>query len=275
MIGPPPPGVLDLYSDHDGSPSLPRRGDTWLPIRLLPAVEAIRVQQNLRFVTEEVSSVGRVAWLWTDDNSNYVGIYTDGVLSGWLVKLNHEEPCLAPAYRSVENFVSRALATAPGQALGESAALDVGSIPTDVPAVVDDPVHVETDRQLALFFFERYASEADDDLRRVYAMSSMCLTPVADTHSLIRFLGDDDMWTPEAAIRLLELRRFDGAVSELEQLALNGHGNGDSAAMRLLVRQSTNASRAALKRLKTTLTGPKLEMLEMWMRGRLQPPWWN
>src|SRR5205085_1865357 len=147
--------------------------------------------------------IGRIAWLWSDDNSNFAGLYTDGPLAGWLVKLDHDEPMLAPAWRSVGSFLERLLDSAPGTAVA-NAAVDLPALPRDVPALEDGP------------------------------------------------------------------------VDEIERLACEGRANGDSAAMRLLVRMRTPGSEAAVARLKQDVTGPKRQALDQWisLRDRLPPPRW-
>ena len=272
-----PSEVIELYEDHDGTATLPRRGDAWLPVRLMPMREAIETQPALGELTASVADVGRIVWLWSDDNSNYLGVYTTGRLTGWLVKLNHEDPILTPAYRSVGTFLVRLLAAAPGTAPQGQAAIDLVMVPQDVPVIVDDPQHVDTDRMHARTLAEMYSHEADEDRRRVLSMSSICLTPVADTGSIAPFLREPDMWTPETAVLLMELRRFGGASEEVERLAREGSPNGDSAAMRLLVRLGNSASNAAIARLQGQLSGQKLRCLEQWvrLRDRMQPPRWE
>ena len=107
-------------------------------------------------------------------------------------------------------------------------------------------------------------------------MCAICLTPVADTRDVLSFLDDMDMWTPESAIGLLELRHYREGVEQLEKLAMLGTPNGDSAAMRLLVRMGTNQSKQAISRLQRNLKGRKLESLVDWKRHgrRLQRPRW-
>ena len=78
------------------------------------------------------------------------------------------------------------------------------------------------------------------------------------------------MWIPSAAVRLLEVRNWKSAVEQLETLALDGHPNGDSAAIRALARMDTDEARQAITRLRRSLTGQKLKVLEMWTSGRIQ-----
>jgi hypothetical protein len=276
-----PDDVLAIYRDHDGAARRPGRGEAYLPARLMPIDEVVEHQPLLDAAMAQSVMIGRIAWLWTDDNSNYVGVYTSGPLEGWWVKLDHEEPMLAPAWRSVASFLERLLDSAPGTARGDDVAADIPTIPRDVPAREDDPDHVARDRAIARSLTELYEKcDAGDveqeDLRRLYACCAMALTPARDVESLNGFLRDDDMWTPETAVRSLEFRNYRGPIGDLERLAREGHANGDSAALRLLVRMRTDESEALIERLKSELTGHKKQALDLWLNRResLPPPRW-
>src|SRR5215218_10336945 len=150
-----PAEVLTIYRDHDGSGRLPRRGDARLPARLLPVDEVLQVQSAIESAMAEAPSLGRIAWLWTDDNSNYAGVYTSGPFEGWLAKLDHEEPMLVPAWRSTNSFFERLLDAAPGTAPPGQAVVDLPMVPRDVPVLEDDPDQVSRDRALARLMTER------------------------------------------------------------------------------------------------------------------------
>ncbi|MGD9722517.1 MAG: hypothetical protein AB7O59_13510 [Pirellulales bacterium] len=275
-LGPLPADVLDLYRNHDGQAELPFRDDTWLSCRLVPIAEAIKMNEQCAWFVEGTPALGKITLLWTDDNSNYLGVYTTGELTSWLTVLNHEEPILVPAYRSAGAFYDRLVSTIPGLATEDDCAYDLTMVPRELPMIIDDPQHVTDDRSLATSFRDRYEREPDADMRRLYAMCAMCLTPAADTESLLPFLRDPDMWSPASAVTVLGLRGFTAAVDELERLARDGGANGDSAAMRELVRMDTNAARSAIARLKSSLSGQKLQVLEQWTEPRslLHPPRW-
>jgi hypothetical protein len=100
------------------------------------------------------------------------------------------------------------------------------------------------------------------------------LLPAPDTALAVELLQDPDMWTPEKAVVLLELRGYERAVPELEQLARGGHPNGDSAALRALARLQSPGAAAALERLQGVLAGQKRSLLDQWRRARLLPPRW-
>ena len=275
-VGGLPEGVLELYRAHNGSAQLPTEGSYSLPVRLMPVQEARDTTESLGEIDELTSPVGRIAWLWTDDNSNYVGAFTTGRLAGLLVKLIHDEPSLAPSYRSVTSFLTHLPSYSPTEAPTKEVVRDLYSLPQDLPATEDDPRYVESDRQLARHFAELALAESDVDTRRQFAECSICLTPVADTAEVVRFFVEDDMWTPALAVRLIELRGYGECVAELEQLAREGRPNGDSTAMRCLTRLNTQPAAEALGRLQAELSGQKLKLLQHWtrMKDRLTPPRW-
>jgi hypothetical protein len=236
-----PEELLALYRN-------PEDRDLHSTVRLMSIEEVL--QTNADLVSAGYIQAGPVSWHWTDDNSNYSGIYTEGPLKGWLTRLNHDEPTLIPAYRSVTSFLA--------YLAGSQDACGIPSLGFEMPLVEVDAAHTESDRQLAAYFRDRYQEEQGDDLKRHFAFCSICLTPPEHTPDVLVFFGDKDMWTPEAAVRLLELRRFEG----------------DSAAMRQLARLGTGAANDAIARLKQSLEGQKRQSLEMWQRVRLQPPRW-
>lgn len=263
--------AIAIYRDHDGSNELPEIGDKRLGARLMPIAEVIQFHEAIRKLPDSFTSVGNIAWLWTDDNSNYAGVYTGGPLRDWICILDHEEPMMTPAFRSIGGFLSRLLSDGMDDS-DQSPALPW--INRDIPEITSNAATVPDDRALSAHFRQQYINEKNADLRRLFAFCAISLTPTEDTNAVTEFLKDADIWTPEAAVRLLEVRNYKGDVTSLMQLAQHGRPNGDSAAMRLLARMETNESRQALAQLRQTLQGPKLKMLEMWTRVRLQPPRW-
>jgi hypothetical protein len=258
--------VLALYLDHDGSNSLPQRGTLVLTARLMPVAEVLTTQVAMNRI--RVPKTGAPIWLWTDDNSNYCGVYTDGPLSGWVTVIDHEEPMLAPAFRSVSSFVSQLLVESPNHDNGEVcdwAAYDIPQLTRKIPTLVPDPANFQQDRELSEHFRQKFRNEGDDGLRRLYAFCTICLTPFECTGEALAFLDEKDMWTPGAAIRLMELRRYPDAVERLERLAQLGIINTSNAALSYLVRLNTSQSREAISRLKTTLVGHSLRHLERLM----------
>jgi hypothetical protein len=244
-----PEDVLDLYRAFDGSAGAPRRGDHQLFSRLMPVAEAIDASRELDAVTAKWPRAGAVAWLWYDDNSNWVGVYTDGPLQGWVLRFEHDEPTAEPVWRSVESFLVRWLDSAEGTAAEDDVAYDLASVPHELPLVDESAAHTAADAALARAFTEKYEQEEKQGRRRFYGRCAMTLTPPSETASLARFLADDDMWTPATAAMIMSRRRFEGAVPALEALVRGGRPNGASAAARCLATFTSPAARAVLARL--------------------------
>ena len=255
--------VLEIYRDHDGSDAIPIVDGFPLAARLMPVKQVLKVQAMFAGA-KDLPKCGTVLWLWTDDNSNYCGVYADGPLAGWVTVFNHEEPMLVPVFRSVASFMALQLEDAKKDE--EERAVALPDFPREIPVVAPDPVNRERDGALGGQFVELYEGEKDDDLRRLHAFCAIHLTPFDRTDDVFRFFEDDDMWIPEEAVLLLQVRHWKRAVSELERLARDGHPNGDSAAMRLLALMDTREARDAIVRLRRELVGTKLERLEARIR---------
>ncbi|HEY3445125.1 MAG TPA: SMI1/KNR4 family protein [Myxococcales bacterium] len=275
----PPPAVATLYRDHDGSNAALRSRTGRLCARILPIKDAIAANAGLADALSAEPLPGRVLWFSSDDNSNYVGIFLDGPLAGWVTALDHDEPEYTPAFRSVSTSLNRLVSrTRFAQDNDENRdserAIDIPSLPRDVPTLHAAQATDESDRVLALQLLDRYRREEDEDKKRTWALCSLCLLPVGDTSLALELLSDPDMWTPEKAVILLEMRGCSAAVPQLEMLARDGGPNGDSAAMRALARLHTPEAEAAVARLERKLTDGKRSFLDLWRGRKLNPPRW-
>jgi hypothetical protein len=108
-LGTMPGEVLAVYQTHNGSNSLPRGRCGSAAAWLMPVDEVIGIGASIRSLGDRLPALGRIGWLWTDDNSNYCGIYIDGPLKNWLCVFDHEEEMLTAAFRSISSFMSRLL----------------------------------------------------------------------------------------------------------------------------------------------------------------------
>jgi hypothetical protein len=267
IVGPLPDEVLAIYRRCNGTPAPPARPDwRWLPIRLMPIDEALRICAAIT----ETAQLGSVVWLWTDDNSNYCGLSLDGPAGGWVARFDHENQMLTPSFRSLTHFCC-ALWAAIANDVDEIC--DVNDIPADVPEVRPVGKHLREDRQLATTFLNLFRAEQNEDQRRLYAFSSMCLTPVEDTKEVPHFLDDPDPYTADAAVKILEIRRFPGGIDGLEKLARTRRGGW---ALRWLVLLDSSEARQAIARLRQTLDKDGLSDLDRFIKRRdsLPPATW-
>lgn len=227
-----PPDLERLYRDHDG---MAAAGE--LPMRLLSAAEVVRETTAVREVQPEFLEPG--AWLfWSDDNSNYAGIFLQGVLAPRAFVLDHEEPDPTPRFFDVRSLL-RHLVSGAGDIVGEDL--------RDYPATEELGPSPAEDRELGRRFLSEHAA-APDDSRSAFA--ALALLPPQDAELAVPLLRSPNMWIQERACVLLGRRRYEPAIPELLQVARGGMHNGKGAAVRALQQMSTPAAEAALQALK-------------------------
>jgi len=162
----------------------------------------------------------------TDNNSNYCCLYLDGPLKNMICYLSHEEPDLAPRFRSLSSFVDTITnhAHCYGMADFEDRAFDF-------PSRQVSPTYLQ-DRESIGELYKALAAGADDDQRRTQtAFAIMALASPTDIETIIYpFLDDADMYVQERAIALLGFHTYKPAVAKLTALATNAQHNGQLAA---------------------------------------------
>ena len=50
-----------------------------------------------------------ICLLWTNENSNYAGVYTDGLFKGMVFIVDHEETMYTPVWRSIRSFINKVI----------------------------------------------------------------------------------------------------------------------------------------------------------------------
>jgi len=93
-----PEALLALYTDHNGMPA----SKEWLPMRLMSLEEVTDFHQ---VVLEYGWDLWGLRVFWTDDNSNYAGLYITGPLAGKVCWIDHGEIDPTPVYASVRSFL--------------------------------------------------------------------------------------------------------------------------------------------------------------------------
>lgn len=232
-----PVDLSSLYADHDGMLRAPE-----LPMRMLTHVESVRDTSAVRTQTDGLLDA-TAALFWSDDNSNYAGVYLDGLLANRVFLLDHEEPDPTPRFFDVRSFTQRLLAH-PGDLIGN----DV----RDYPAMRELGPTAAEDRRLGLDFLRAHAANPEDAQS---AFLALALLPPEDTHLLIPLLASQDMWVQERACVVLGKRRSTEATQPLLDVARGGQHNGQIAAILALKRIGASEVEAALRSLETQL-GP-------------------
>jgi hypothetical protein len=231
--GPVHPDVVALYADHDGMDEV---GD--LHWRLMPSSEAIATNAH------GLDGTVGVHWFWTDDESNYVGIFADGPLAGKLRILDHDESDPAPVFRTVHAFY---------EAMFQAAALDRDwyEMPREYPILVPAATNLEheDDLALALYFTAQYQAATDEEDRLRFAFCAMNLLPMEESARLIDVVWDEDMYIQARACELLGKKRYTPAIPDLVRVIHTGMPNGQTAAILALGRIGSPEAQVELLRL--------------------------
>src|SRR5690349_5121296 len=95
-----------LYRDHNGMGTSAKSA----AMRLMSLDEALDFYRAVR--SFGWNGLGLRAF-WTDDNSNYAGLYVAGPLLDKVCFVDHEDYDISPVYRSLTSFLATLLAAIP------------------------------------------------------------------------------------------------------------------------------------------------------------------
>ncbi|ULO08512.1 HEAT repeat domain-containing protein [Paenibacillus sp. 19GGS1-52] len=73
---------------------------------LLRLMESVEITETVQFMSN-IEVYHGIIPLWTDNNSNYIGINIQGVCKYRISYLNHEETNLSPGFRSIKSFTTQ------------------------------------------------------------------------------------------------------------------------------------------------------------------------
>ncbi len=230
-----PSDLASLYVDHDGM-----LGTSNLPMRMLSCAEALRENTAVRAFDGQLLEPGACLF-WTDDHSNYAGVFLSGPLVHRVFILDHDDPELTPRFFDVRSFTRHLLAH-PDDVLGGDG--------YDYPAIEDPGPTAAEDRRLGREFLREH-TESRQDQRTAFL--ALALLPPEDTHLAVPLLDSPDMWIQERACLLLGVRRHRAAIPRLVEVARSGLHNGRIAAVVALKRMATPEAESALHTLEGEL----------------------
>ncbi len=239
-----PHELIALFQHHNGSDA-----DCYLPMRLLPIEEVIETTKELRSIPELVGNKSfQPVFCWTDDNSNYAGIFVDTELSGRVFILDHDDCPAIPAFRSVRSYYEQLL-------IVRKSDQDWYELTRDYPSLNADDVTFESeaDTALARNYLDLYLS-GDPENDSIWAFYAMALSGFKDSELIMQLLDSSNMWVQERACKLLGQRRCVAAIPRLRDVALNGMHNGRSASVLALKNMNTPEASKVISELK-----PKME----------------
>ncbi len=236
-----PEDLLVLYQDHNGMSA----SKEWLPMRLMSLEEVLEFH---KVVLEYGWDLWGLRVFWTDDNSNYAGLYITGPLAGKVCWIDHSEIDPTPVYASVRSFLRTQW-----EALSEE--IDWGEFPRDYPALQpsSDPERIAQDEQILQTLWPLYeVSEEDERIYNAYCI--LALTPFEQIDTLLAFTYDADSEIQARVCDILGQRRYEPAIDRIVEIVRHGaYPNDPGAAIRALGNIGSEAARARLLELSITL----------------------
>lgn len=195
---------------------------------VLRLIDLEEIVELLEFLSD-VEVFHNIIPLWTDDNSNYVGVFYKGPLKYRVCYIDHEETDISPCFRSVSSFI---------RTIEQNPELDWRELKKEYPAETESSVQELEDDLKCIDELNGLISidEVDEDLRCQLLFSIMALTPRQHLDSLIKYLDDEDMYVQERACEILGFHRFAPAKDKLIEVSESGMHNGKMAAKRVLTR---------------------------------------
>lgn len=233
-----PSTIRAIYEDHRiEEPGFGRC------LRLLSPTEAGRTIVALRefgvpFEDQELGT------FWTDDNSNYAGVFASGPPAGRLFKVDHDETSPEPCWRSVESFYDSLLDA-------RDAGVDWSEMETDYPR---GPADVSSaDDALASRLFTVRQDQPDSPVGERAAYQALALSSATHAEQVMSLMQSDDMWVQERAVQILGHWRWEPAVAGIVDVVRNGQHNGRIAGILTLKRIGSRDAGTALRSLRTEL----------------------
>lgn len=252
--------LLMIYRDHNGMPFQSKF--ITCPIRTLSIEEAIA--NNSTFVNFfHFHDLGYESWFkeqylfWTDDNSNYMGVFLQEPLRGNVFFLDHEDIDCAPCFRSVHNFYEALLMLIEKNTLLEDDDddyLDWPDLETDFPHKSIDLEHHAQDLLTAETYLQLYNQESESRRRRQAALIAMNVLPFDVREPLVSLADDhNDMWIQAQAIDIFALRKDEDAIDQIESIIQTNSHNARSAGIRALGEIGTEKAALVLSRFANNL----------------------
>lgn len=230
-----------LYQDHGGMPQSNR-----VPaMRLLPPATVVEMTDAVRRgfpgLLDDCAGL-----FWTDDNSNYAGVWLAPPLLGRVFVLRRDDVTnMPPKFRSVESFCQSMLAARRQHRLWFDAV-------TDYPRLCD-PADTGDDEDRATAIACLRGMEAlhwDAHEYLAFAYRALNLLPPRDWTLVLPLVESSNSWVQTRACETLGLWRCTSAVPDLLRIAGTSNRNGRKAAAEALRLIGTPEAEQALTALK-------------------------
>ncbi|WP_317505158.1 hypothetical protein [Flavitalea sp. BT771] len=171
----------------------------------------------------------------TDSHSNYICVYKNGPLKGFICNYDHEETDLTPRFSNITSLV-KAINSYTGS-------WEIRNFPDEAFDYPSAKRLISTEREQVIIakLAEEFAIEQDEQISIQLAFSIMALTPLQDISLLYPFLDHENMYIQERAIRIMGFYRHEPIKEKLVSLAATAKHNG-RIAVQTVLRNWTNSS---------------------------------
>ena len=186
---------------------------TALPMRLLPPADALDTLHILTDGAETYRPHPAVRYLFTDDNSNWAGVFVEGPLRGKLTLLDHDLCSSAPRFASLTSFIAKLLAAADRGEPWEQMPTDFPMSSTSEGALLDEAI------PLAAYFLERYHAATEAIERTMAADIALHLSDPRHGDTVEQLLADPSPFTRQTALQVAAIHRRAALAPVLEAVA--------------------------------------------------------
>ncbi len=193
-----PDDVRTMYRAIGG---ISDRVRTALPMRLMPPVDALDTLHILTDGADTYRPYPSARYLFTDDNSNWVGLFIEGPLRGKLTILDHDLGSNAPRFASLASFITKLLAAADRGDPWEQMATDYPMSPTSDIALLDEAI------PLAAHFLQQYHAATDRFERNIAADIALHLSDPRHGDTVRDMLADPSPFTQHVALQVAAIHQ--------------------------------------------------------------------
>ncbi len=240
-----PSEIVELYRAFGGldeSPRFPMR----YPMRLMPPDEVVETRELLLDQAEMLSPAPDARYFWTDDNSDWAGVFVTGPLVGKVCVLDHHEPDDVPLYRTVARFFEELVRAI----VAGTDWFDANDYPS--PRCLAPPLHDEDVAIVRALRDELARSEPEHRVR--LGLHILQITPASQIAELMEFLDWESPWVQSTACRLMGLRDHPPAIPRLDAIArADASNNSVIAALLALGLMTDPRAREVLSALRDTI----------------------
>jgi hypothetical protein len=202
-----PDDVLQMYRTCGGL-----RDESWTgipPMRLMGPDEAIETAEILRDGADMYSPSPKARYLFTDDGSNWVGVFVQGPLRGKLTILDHDAPQRHPRFRDVASFIDKLV--------------DAGRRDLDWPEMnTDYPLRPESDAALiadaaplAEHYLAKYRAATSTTKAVRAATTALHLLPPSDWPVLRELLQSPHQYVRYVALKVVGLHQTTALIPDV------------------------------------------------------------